>query len=73
MTTELQVETPELIEVYDTCTKCEGKGYVVDEWPKRVNRPGEEQMITCTDCNGNGEVSKEICSGCKQSESECTC
>lgn len=66
-------EPPTLVDAFIDCPKCDGKGYVVDEWPKRVNRPAEEQMITCTNCNGNGEISKEVMSCCRKSEYNCTC
>lgn len=69
----LELELPELIEVVEDCSVCDGKGEVVDDWPRRANRPGEEQMMNCANCGGTGELVKEICHICQKSEFECKC
>jgi RecJ-like exonuclease len=64
---------PQLIEVEIPCEQCDGKGTIVDEWPRRANRPGEEQRTICSNCQGNGFVMKEVCEACQKSETECRC
>jgi hypothetical protein len=64
---------PQLIEVEIVCEDCDGKGSVVDEFPRRANRPGEEQQTLCVNCGGNGFVMKEVCEACGKSENQCRC
>lgn len=69
----LETITPELIEKAIDCPDCGGTGYLVDNFPHRVNRPGEEQMIGCSQCGGVGEIVVEVCSACRLSDRECNC
>lgn len=61
-------DPPELIDIFIDCSQCHGKGSVKDEWPTRVNRPGEVQFVTCPKCGGAGELSIEVCSRCRLQE-----
>lgn len=64
---------PEIIQTFIDCSRCETKGTIPDDWPTRVNRPGEEQAITCPECRGLGEVAVEVCEQCRLPELNCPC
>lgn len=66
-------DPPPLIDIYIDCPKCQGKGRIEDEWPLRVNRPGESQMVTCPKCGGAGEMEIQVCSRCRELEYRCFC
>jgi len=68
-----QQELAEMIEIVIDCKRCEGKGTIPDEWPSRVNRPYEEQTMSCPECQGLGEISKEVMTCCQKSDYLCTC
>lgn len=66
-------DPPPIIDAFIDCSECHGKGTVPDEWPSRVNRPGEVQFVTCPKCGGAGEVEIQICHRCRLKEYQCRC
>lgn len=47
----------EIVTIID-CPDC-NKGQVRDDWPDRVNRPYEVQLMDCLRCKGRGESESE--------------